>query len=227
MLGLGLGACSRPDTRPRDARALRIGSWALATPEDVCAALVNHVKATDGDAGDLTCAEDRLGSAPNPDLPVSIVRVKGASRPLAYLVYAPDEGYRRVLAEYRGEPGMEVTMVIRPSTDWHSGRLVEVTAKWMGTRKALGFTTLTLCLANPSRNDMNFPVCAFTTIVERWRYTSFSQGTDAIPPQGFGPREAWAVAVDKEYGLVLVVQVRGQRDPSVPTGAFPIQPPMW
>ncbi|MFN0246565.1 MAG: hypothetical protein ACKV2T_06630 [Kofleriaceae bacterium] len=147
--------------------------------------------------------------------------ITGASRPLAYLAYAPAEGYRRVLAEYRGDPGQSFSATVSESTDWSDARLIHVTTRWRGT---VGSAGLTLCLANPRRNDMNFPVCAFSTVTERWRITGYTGGKYTVPYTPIGPRAEWSVAIDRKYGVALVAQVRGEPDPSVPTGAFAIQP---
>jgi len=223
-----LAACAPPSTAPRPARPLQIGSWALSTADDVCAALVAHVPERDRAGRPLGCTHASLTTDATSPLPLTITRITGARRPLAYLVFAPTDGSRRVLAEFRGEHGMAFAAEVAPAAPWYGDiRLIQVTTTWRGIRTARGSKQLTLCLAQPPRNDMNFPVCAFTTLVERWAYTDFIGGTDSVPPTPIGRRDAWAVAIDRTYGAALVVQVRGPRDPSVPTGAFLVQPPWW
>jgi hypothetical protein len=228
LFELLLGACTHPTTEPHEAHALRIGSWALASADEVCACLIAHAKTTAGKDRALTCSDEPLEGTASGDLPMSIVRIAGAERPLAYLVYTPTEGYRRVLAEYRGQPGMRFSAAASPSAAWHSGiRLVQVTTQWTGSHVARGTRSLSFCLAKPPRNDMNFPVCAFTTLIERWSVTANVEGNDGVPSGPEEPQQAWSVAIDRTYGAALVVQVRGEPDPSVPTGAFRIQPPSW
>ncbi len=229
MVALLGGCAAHPDTAPRNARGTRIGSWALRSDQDVCDVLISHVKATGADDGPLSCRALRLESAPSPDLPMTLVQVVGARTPRVYLVHRPAEGGRRVLAEYLGERGMTFSASVSPSETWiGEGRLVRVTTRWRSGRR--GTTSLTLCLADPRYNNMNFPVCAFTSVIERWRVI----GNDWTPqPHRSVPSSppmewwGWAVAIEHTYGVALVAQVRGKRDASVPTGAFLIQPPLW
>lgn len=50
---------------------------------------------------------------------------------------------------------------------------------------------------------MNFPVCAFTTLIERWSVTANVEGNDALPSRPEEPQQAWSVAIDRMPAEVM------------------------
>ena len=216
VLALLLAAC-RPVAAPREARNLRICGWP-SSPAKTCECLVAHVKKTVRGDRELMCGAGPAGQGPRPS-PWSVVLVLGARKPLAYLIRSDERG-QQVAAELPGEPGLDLSVVAGPPLEWHSGKLVEITSTWSGQKG--GFKRLTLCVIDT--NDPRPPGCAVTTLIERWSITGYSWGSDALPSEPIGPRQRWAVAIDRKYGLALVVQVGGKVDSRVPVGAFEIQP---
>lgn len=217
VLAVVFAACSRPIAAPREARNLRICPWP-SSPAKTCECLIAHVKKTIPASRALTCAAGPEVQGPRPS-PWSVVLIRGARRPLAYLIRTDDHG-QQVIAELPGQPGMELSVEAGPPIEWYSGKLVEITSAWSGGKG--GFERRTLCVVET--NDPRPPSCAFTTLIARWSITGYSRGSDAIPSFPLGPRQAWSVAIDRKYGVALVVQVRGELDPDVPIGAFQIQP---